>query len=69
MTGFRTNYNDGDWYRVKVSRIGANATLFVQSMTKESHVETKTEYIGLIALPDGITVVLGASSGERYEIF
>lgn len=64
----RTTYNNGAWYRVTVSRNGVNATLSVKplSETSSAQSESKTEYIGLTELPEGITIVFGAASGERY---
>ena len=50
-----------------MSRNGVNATLSVHPLSKSTATqsELKTEYIGLTELPEGITIILGASSGDR----
>ncbi|XP_057303936.1 laminin subunit alpha-1-like isoform X1 [Hydractinia symbiolongicarpus] len=57
-------YNNGDWYRVMISRSGVNATLSVRSLNP-AHLqlsELKTNYIGVTNLPTGIAIIFGSTS-------
>lgn len=65
----RTSYNNGEWYKVAVSRNGVNATLTVAPSGKswsDPAAEMKSEYIGVTNLPTGITIIFGSSSPERF---
>jgi len=62
----RNLYNNGEWYRVTVSRSGSNATLNVLPLKQENQylAETKTDFIGVTTIPVGTTIVFGAASSS-----
>ena len=63
-------YNNGEYYQVTVARDGVNASLQVTPLKSESQYlsESKSVYIGVTSIPNGVSIVFGAVPPSRWTL-